>query len=146
MIHLENAFAATDVLNQLLHMLCRGLPAYAAELNPWMIPEHESLRQALADLDADRRLLANRTAQAIFKRGGHLAPGPFPLEYTGLNDVSLEYLAREVIGSLQVDIEVLREFSTRLSDDPRLHALVEEILGNTVGHAEILEEKMKHGV
>ena len=91
----------TDVLNQLLHLLCRGLPAYVVEVNPWMQPGREPLRKALANLAADRRLFANRTTQAILDRGAYPDPGPFPLEYTGLNDVSIEYLTRELIDSLQ---------------------------------------------
>jgi hypothetical protein len=140
MIHLQNTLPATDILHQLLHMLCRGLSAYVDEINPWMQPGHEPLSKALANLAADRRLFANRTAQAILERGEYPDPGTFPLEYTGLNDVSIEYLTGELIDSLQLDIEILREFSAQLVVIPELHALAEEILGNIIGHAEILEE------
>jgi hypothetical protein len=140
MLHLQNTSAATDTLNQLLHLLLRGLPAYVVEVNPWTQPGRQPLRKALANLAADRRLFANRTNQAILDRGASPDPGPFPLEYTGLNDVSMEYLTNEIIDSLHVDIEILQEFSAQLRDIPELHALSEEILGNTIGHAEILEK------
>ncbi|MGD0655960.1 MAG: hypothetical protein ABSA16_16610 [Thermoguttaceae bacterium] len=140
MIHLQNTLPATDILHQLLHMLCRGLPAYVVEINPWMQPAHEPLSKALANLAADRRLFAQRTAQALLERGEYPDPGTFPLEYTGLNDVSIEYLTGEIIDSLQLDIEILPEFSAQLAEIPELHALAEEILGNTIGHAEILEK------
>jgi len=140
MIHPRNILPVTDVLNQILHLLCRGLAAYVVEVNPWAQPGHDRLRGALANLAEDRRLLAKRTAQAILDRGGQPDPGPFPLEYTGLNDVSIEYLAEELIGSLEVDIEILEAYSAHLAEFSELHALAEEILGNTKGHAEILEK------
>ncbi|MGD0382300.1 MAG: hypothetical protein ABSA77_02185 [Thermoguttaceae bacterium] len=139
---MQNTLSATDVLHQFLHMLCRGLPAYVVEINPWMQPGHGPLGKALANLAADRRLFANRTAQALLERGEYPDPGTFPLEYTGLNDVSIEYLTGEIIDSLQLDIEILPEFSAQLAEIPELHALAEEILGNTIGHAEILEKMM----
>ena len=143
MLHLQNTSSVTDILNQLLHLLLRGLPAYVAEVNPWMEPKSQPLRKALANLAADRGLFANRTNQAILDRGAYPDPGAFPLEYTGLNDVSMEYLTNELINSLNVDIEILRELSSQLREIPELHALTEEILGNTIGHAEILEERMR---
>ena len=139
MIHLQNILPVTDVLNQLLHLLCRGLPEYVVEVNPRMRQGRQSLYKALTNLVDDHRLFAQRTAQAILDRGGYPDPGAFPLEYTGLNDVSIEYLAHELINSLHVDIEILEELSTQLATLPELHALTEEILGNTTGHAEILE-------
>ena len=140
MIHPQNTLSVTDILNQLLRLLCRGLPAYMDEMNPWMQPEHEPLQKALTNLADDRRLFAKRTAQAISDHGGYPDPGPYPMEYTGLNDVSIEYLTHELIDSLQVDIEILEVFSAQLADIPELHALIQEILGNTVAHAEILGE------
>jgi hypothetical protein len=143
MIQLQNKFSVTDVLNQLLQLLCRGLSAYAVEVNPWMRPGRESLLRALANLADDRRLFAARTAQAILDRGGHPHNGSFPLEYTGLNDVSIEYLAGELIDSLQVDVEILEAISAQLTDIPELRALSDEILGNTIAHAEILEKTLR---
>ncbi len=140
MLHLQNPSSATDVLNQLLHLLLRGLPAYVVEVNPSMQPGRHPLRKALANLADDRRLFANRTNQAILDRGAYPDPGPFPLEYTGLNDVSIEYLTNELIDSLHVDTEILQEISAQLTAIPELHALAEEILGNTIAHAEILEK------
>ena len=138
MIYSQTILPVTDVLNQMLRLLCRGLPAYMIEMNPWMQPEHEPLSNALTNLADDRRLYAKRTAQAVSAHGGYPDPGPFPLEYTGLNDVSMEYLTQELIVSLQVDMEILEAISAQLADNPELFSLAEEIMGNTKAHAEIL--------
>jgi hypothetical protein len=142
MIHLQTTLHVTDVLDQLLHLLCRGLPAYVVQINPWMQPGSEPLGSAMQNLDADRQLYARRITQAIIERGGNPDPGVFPLEYTGLNDVSVEYLTNELIDSLNLDAEILGAISARLEVIPDLHALAEEILGNTIAHAEILEKVM----
>jgi|WetSurMetagenome_2_1015567.scaffolds.fasta_scaffold392415_1 hypothetical protein len=143
MILTQRSPTVTDVLNQLLHLLLRGLPAYVVEANPWTEPQSEGLRKALANLAGDRRLFANLAAQAILDRGDYPDPGTFPLEYTGLNDVSIAFLTQEIIHSLHIDIEVLPEISAQLATIPHLHDLTEEILGNSIGHAEILEEMLK---
>jgi hypothetical protein len=140
MILTHNSSTVTDTLNQLLRLLLRGLSAYAVEVNPWTQPGRRPPGKALANLAADRRLFANRINRAILDRGAYPDPGSFPLEYTGLNDVSIEYLANEIIDSLHVDIEILQEISSQLAAFPELHALTEEIIGNTIGHAEILEK------
>jgi bacterioferritin (cytochrome b1) len=137
---MQNILPVTDLLNQLLHMLCRGLPAYVVEIKLWMQPEHRELRKVLVNLANDRTLFANRTAQIILNRGGHPDPGSYPLEFTGLNDVSIDYLTQELIDSLQMDIEILEAFSTRFASIPDAHVLAEEIIGNTKGHVEILEK------
>jgi hypothetical protein len=139
MIHSQKILSATEVLDQLLHLLCRGLPAYVVDINPWTQPGDEPLHNALTNLADDRRLYARRTAQAISDRGGRPDPGPFPLEFTGPNDVSIEYLAQEIIDSLHIDEEILGALSAQVAEIPDLLALTEEVLGNTVGHAEILE-------
>ncbi len=120
MIHSQKILPIAEVLNQILHLLCRGLPAYVVEIDPWMRPGHKALRKALINLMDDRRLYAQRTAQAILDRGGHPDPGSFPLEYTGLNDVSIEYLTDELIDSLQMDIEILEALSSQLTVYSRL--------------------------
>jgi hypothetical protein len=144
MIRSQKAPPATEVLNQILHLLCRGLPAYVVEINAWTRPAAAALREALARLMEDRRLYAQRTAQAILDRGGYPDPGSFPLEYTSLNDVSIEYLTDELIASLQMDIEILEALSSQLDDAPELKALAEEIIGNTKAHAEIIEETSRY--
>ena len=140
MISSQKNSTVIEVLSGILRLLCRGLPTYLLEVKPWSQPEHERLRKALAQLVEDRRLYAGRVAQAIMDRGGFPDAGPFPLRFTGLNDVSLEYLVRVLIDSLHVDMEILQTSSARLEETPRLHDLSEEILGNTKGHAEILEK------
>ncbi|HEY4760623.1 MAG TPA: hypothetical protein VIH42_08595, partial [Thermoguttaceae bacterium] len=97
----------------------------------------------MANLVEDRQMYADRVAKAILDRGGYPDPGQFPLEYTSLNEVSMEYLVHELIDSLRADMEILQGYSAQLAEIRPLHALVEEIIGNTKGHREILEKVIK---
>jgi hypothetical protein len=130
----------TIPLGQILRALCRSLPMYLEDAKPWIAGDDEPLRTALARLVADQRRLARRVADAILRRGGQPAPGPFPLEFTGLNDVSLSYVVHEVRDRLRSDIGVVGSAAAGLAADPEARDLAEEVLGNLQGHVEMLRE------
>ena len=89
------AFEAIPVLNRLLGLLCRSLPAYLADAKPWARPERRPIRTALDRLVADQQLYARRVAEAITQRGGRPDPGRFPTEFAAKNDLSLEFSSRK---------------------------------------------------
>ena len=60
-----NAFEAIPVLNELLRILCRSLPAYLADAKPWAQSDDQQLRAALDHLVADQQRYARRVAEAI---------------------------------------------------------------------------------
>ena len=128
------------VLNRLLHQLCRALPMYLADARPWSRPEHRAAQKALDLLVADRHDDVQRVAEAIVELDGHPDPGVFPMDFSAMNDLSLEFLLQKVIEEQHRDIAAVRQCAAELADDPPLCALAEEILGNARGHAEILEE------
>jgi hypothetical protein len=128
----------TIPLGQILRVLCRSLPMYLEDARPWTAGDDEPLRTALARLVADQRRLARRVADAILRRGGQPAPGPFPLEFTGLNDVSLSYLAGQVCDRVQRDIDAVGRAVAELAADPEARDLAEEVLGNLQGHLDLL--------
>jgi hypothetical protein len=130
------------VLNRLLHVLCRSLPMYLAEARPWSRPEHQAAQQALDLLVADRHDDAQRVAETIVERDGHPDPGLFPIEFSALNDLSLDFLLQKAIEGQHDDIAAIRRCAAELADDPPLRDLAAEILGNACGHAEILQELM----
>ncbi len=133
------------VLNRLLHVLCRALPMYLADARPWSRPEHGAAQKALDLLVADRRDDARRVSEAVLELGGQPDPGVFPMDFAAMNDLSLEFLLRKVIEGQHRDIAAIRQCAAELSGVPRLWDLAADILGNAIGHAEILEELTKDG-
>jgi hypothetical protein len=139
-----NSLQAIQVLNELLRVLCRSLPAYLADAKPWAQSDDQQLRSALDHLVADQQRYARRVTEAITEHGGRPEPGRFPMQYTAKNDLSLEFLRQEVIQQQEQDIFVIERCAAQLEDTSLLHSLAEEILGNARGHLDILKEMTKH--
>jgi hypothetical protein len=126
------------VLNHLLRLLFRSLPVYVRETQLWTHGDARGLA-VLQTMAADRKRLAQRLAVAIDQRGGAVDAGRFPTAFTGLNDVSLEYLLDRVRRTAEEEIPVLQGCLVELEGDPEAHALAAEILANACKHQEMLE-------
>jgi hypothetical protein len=136
-------FEAIQVLNRLLNILCRSLPAYLADAKPWSRSNHRPLQAAFDRLVADQQLYARRLSDAITQRGARPDPGSFPPEFSAKNDLSLNFLLQNVIQCQRQDIISIEQCVAELESESVLHALAEEILGNAKGHLDILKEQMK---
>jgi hypothetical protein len=138
-----NAIESIPVLNQLFALLSSSLPMYLADVKTLAWPEGEPILAALGRLVADQRLYAQRVSEAITELGGRPNPGSFPTEFTSKNDLSLAFLLPIIIDSLCRTATTIEQSVGRLEGDATLHAMAEEILGNTKGHLDILVEMMK---
>ncbi len=128
------------VLNRLLRTLTRSLPMYLQDARPWSRGDDQGVQEAMDRLVADQQLYAQRVADAIVAHGGRPDPGPFPLSFAVVNDLSLDFLLREAIRRQRQDLDAVRQCAAELAEDPDLRAIAEEVWGNTRGHLEILEE------
>jgi hypothetical protein len=131
-----------DVLNQLLVLHHRSLPMYLSYAVPWSSSEPngtQKVSDALDRLVEDQKLYSGRIADAILDRGGRIESGGFPMEFTDLHLLSLDFLLREMIRYLRRDIETIQR-CVDLLDDPAAKDLAEEALGNAKGHLDTLEE------
>jgi hypothetical protein len=131
-------FEIVPVLDRLLRLLCRSLPAYLVDAKAWEGPGSEPIRQAIRNLVADQRMYAERVAKAIVRYGGHPSPGSFPAEFTAKHDLSLSFLLLDVLDGLDQDIAWYEQCATELENVSSLHALAAEILGNAKGHLDVL--------
>jgi hypothetical protein len=138
-----NELDAIAVLERLLRLLCRSLPAYLGDARPWARAGDSPLQAALDSLVADQRAYAARVAEAIVARGGRPDPGRFPAAMSAKNDLGLEFLLREVIADQERTAAAVARCAGEVEGDPSLHALTEEVFGNVHGHLDILREMMK---
>ncbi len=129
----------TGVLGRLLKILCASLPMYLEDARPWSRRGEGEARTALANLVADRQELALRVAGMIVRQGARPAPGGFPVEFTAVNDLSIDFLLGELVRRQRCDVADLERCVADLAAAPEARALAEEALGNTQGHLEILE-------
>jgi len=132
-------YEAVPVLNRMLGVLCRSLPAYLADARPWTRFHRLRIQAAVDRLAADGRMYAERVAEAITRLGGRPDPGRFPTEFSAKNDLAIDFLLREVIDNQEQDTAMLEHCAVELEGVSSLHALAEEILGNARGHLEVLK-------
>jgi hypothetical protein len=129
-----------DLLNELYAIENRSLAAYLADACPWTHPGDEPATQALVHMLADQRQMVGRVGELIEARGGRVDRGSFPIEYTDLNLLSLDFLVLEMIRSQKHDIADIERIVAELGADREARELAEEVLGSERAHLEALEE------
>ena len=128
------------ILNRLLVLHQRSLPMFVTYASPWAEARDAEALEALRHLVEDQQRLAGQITDYMFERRWRVDSGEFPLEFTGLHDVSLEYLWPKLIESQQRNIREIQTCISGLGSDPYARALAEESLGSAKGHLETLEE------
>ena len=130
----------TAVLNRLLQVVNRTLPMYFSDVPPYIARGDESAIETLRQIVAEQQSLCRRINDLILEKRSRVDMGEFPMEFTGLNDCSLEYLLGRMIEYQRRDIKTIEQCVEQLHQDPRAKALAEETLGVFRGHLESLEE------
>ena len=129
-----------DVLNRLLAVHSRSLPQYLCSARPWTTARDSKAEQALRLIAEDHRLMVERIASAILSASGRPELGEYPMSFTGMHDLSIQYLIREIIDRQRQELETIRNCVARLQHDRSARALAEEALGAAEGHLQNLEE------
>ena len=84
--------------------------------------------------------IADQLGEMILNNGGEVLPGEFPIEFTGLHDLSAAYLLGIIIDHQEKDIAAIQDCVNQLEADPFAQALAEESLGAAKGHLDSLQE------
>ena len=129
-----------DALNRALATQHRSLPMFLDEIRPYTHSGDEKAQQLLTQVVSDQKHYAKQIAELILELGGALGPGQYPMVYTDLHLLSLDYLLNEVADAQRRDIDILADCVARSHRDPRAQKLLEEVLGNARGHLESIEE------
>ena len=79
---------------------------------------------------ADQQRYARRVAEAIIRAGRPARSRPLPHGVHGQERPALGVSLREVIDDSERDVRAIEQLRRRAEDEPALHALAEEILGN----------------
>jgi hypothetical protein len=132
-----------NLLNQLFAIQNRALPRYVADACPWTHPGDEAATTALTHILADQQAMIGRLGELIDARGGRVDRGSFPMEYTDMNLLSLDFLVLELIRCQKRDIADIERIVTALGADREARELAEEVLGSERAHLEALEDLHK---
>ncbi|NLY01608.1 MAG: hypothetical protein GXY83_36440 [Rhodopirellula sp.] len=132
-------------LNGLLQILYRSLPLYLDGKRHWAPRGREEIAGAVAEIARDYQAYIQRVADRIYRWDGCIEPGQFPLEFTAMHDLGLDYLLKELVERQRRDVVAIGRCAEAVSDCPEARALAEEILGNARGHLDNLEELAANG-
>lgn len=130
------------VLNRLSVIHSRSLPIYLSYAAPWAA-ESNGAADTLNAIVADQLRIADRIGEMILDSNGEVDPGAFPMRYTSLHDLSLNFLLNKLIEQQMRDILAIEQCSSQLATAPLAKAVAEEALGAAKGHLESLKE-LKH--
>jgi hypothetical protein len=129
-----------DVLQRLLAIHGRSFPRYLAYADPWTHAGDKRAMEAFQHIVADQELMIDRIGAMLVEEGRPADPGPFPMEFTSVNFLSLDYLIRRAIGYQTADVGALAQCAQQLHLAPAAKAVAEEALGLAKGHLETLQE------
>jgi hypothetical protein len=129
-----------DWLNRLLTLHRCSLPMYLASAPPWYPQPNSEAEAVLRHIAEDQQLMVDRIGAVILDQGGAVKPSEFPMEFTDLHDLSVDFLIPQVIARQQREIEWMRKCVHALQDEPTARAIAEEALGAAQGHLDSLNE------
>jgi hypothetical protein len=131
---------ATSALAQGLSVLESSLPQYLANTRPWMRRGDEKAADVLEQIIREQRRDSVRIADVIEAANEPLPSCQYPMSYTDTHDLSMEYLVREMIAYQKQDIVAIEHCTQLAATNIAAKSLLEEVLGSSRAHLELLEE------
>ena len=128
------------VLNRLVAMLNRTVPAYLRDARPWTYPGREHAFDTLQEVGRQQVESADRLSRWIVENHGSPDSGDFPLDFTRYTDLSVDYLIKESLRRQDGIIAKIEANLDELTMVPHAHALVQETLGEAKAHRDMLRE------
>jgi hypothetical protein len=107
---------------------------------PWELRKHKKAAAVLEQIVDDHRRTVDRLAALILENGGTIRHGEFPMSFTGLHDLSLDYLIDRMIERQKRFIPVIEKLADQLNLAPYAQAVAREAVGEARGHLENLQE------
>lgn len=116
------------LLNDLLVSIHRSLLQYAAEAWPWTDAHAGDVREQIVAA-AEKQHESVRDLALYLDRHGHtVAWGQFPVAFTSLHFVSLDYLMSRIVAGQQEIVDKCRRVAEAVGEDARAAKLVESLI------------------
>jgi hypothetical protein len=130
-----------EILNRLYALHSCSLPRYLASAPPWSPPLSDAAAlTALRHIAEDQQVMADRIGAVILEHGGTVLSGEFPMEFTDMHDLSLDYVMPQVKARQEREIEFIRRCIQALEHAPAARAIAEEALGAAIAHLDNLSD------
>jgi hypothetical protein len=132
--------STTDVLNRLLVLHERSLPMYLSYAPPDRLARHPQAKAVLDQIVEDQKRTIDRLATMVLDSNAIVDHGEFPMSFTSLHDLSLEYLLTLLIDRQTKLVAACENLANLLGAAPFAQAAAREALGEAKGHLENLRE------
>lgn len=142
-IRAMNTSQICSALNRLVVILARSLPAYLADAKPWRQYGEDDAVPVLSAIVADQEEMVDRLADHIMDLGGTVDRGAFPMQFTDMHDLSLDYGLARMLEQQADDVLMIEAEVKRLAAAPVSRELAEETLGMAKGHLDNLSDLVK---
>ena len=129
-----------QLLNRLLAIVCRSFPQYLTWSRPYVPASRREVLDAIRDIVAEQDAIAERISQMIIDADSLPRTGEFPMEFTDMHDLGIDYLLSAAIDYQEQDIAAISSLVDQLRTTPAAKAIAEEALGMARGHLETLLE------
>ena len=129
-----------DILNRLLVLHERSLPVYLSYAPPYQLVSHGNAKAVLDQIVADHKRTIDRLGTLIIESGGTADYGEFPMSFTSLHDLSLDYLLKLLVERQVKFIAASDKLAEMLNMAPFAQAAAREAVGEAKGHLENLQE------
>lgn len=133
-------------LNRLLALLGKSFPQYLQYSRPHIPLGRESVMDTIGSIVTDQKVLEDRISQMLIDAEVPIRTGEFPMEFTDMHDLGIDFLVNRAIGYQEQDIASIGWIADHLDEAPAAKALAEEALGMAKGHLEALQELLAAGV
>ena len=131
--------AANLALNEILVILHRSLPVYLSDAAPWVAYGNEESHRVLARIIEEKEGQVHRLTELLDARRYTIDRGEFPMDFTSLHDVSLEFLIKQLIHDQRQEVQGIETRERRLAGDREGRVLAAETLETARRHLRWLE-------
>lgn len=127
-------------LNRLLAIHCKSFPQYMRWSRPHVPAGRGEELESVEAIAIDQDAMGDRISRMIID--GHALPrsGEFPMEFTDLHDLDVDYCLRLAARYQEQDVAAIQGLVERLQTAPSAKAIAEEALGMAKGHLDTLRE------
>jgi bacterioferritin (cytochrome b1) len=128
------------LLNRLLAIHMRSFVQYLRYAKPYVPPGREEVLETVEAVAEDQEVMSDRISRMVIDAGSLPRTGEFPMEFTDLHDLSVDFLLQAAVRYQEYDVQTIQEIVTRLAAEPASRAIAEEALGMAKGHLDSLRE------
>jgi hypothetical protein len=132
--------STTEILNRLLVLHMRSLPMYLRYAPPYEIYRNDRAGAVLRQIADDHQRTVDRLGTLILDAGGTVDYGEFPMSFTSLHDLSLQYHLKLLIERQEKHIAACQKLADQLNMAPYAQAASREAVGEAKGHMDNLRD------